>query len=158
MEFTIEFETDHLIRSLAAVRREVGHPQHVLHNVGEALLRVNRARQEAEKAPDGTPWKPLSPLTLKRKKSRSKMLVEHGDLLRTGFCYQVHGDTLTIGTSDRKGKFHQFGVRPHDTKRGHHPGMPARRFVGFPENDKWLASEVLRDHLDRVIDRARGRI
>ena len=157
MDFTIDFETDHLKLALATVRDGIVNPQHLLRNVGESLLRVNRDRQNAQKAPDGTPWKPLAPRTLARKKRRSKMLVEHGDMLRTGFFYQVDGDTLRIGSGDWKGKFHQMGVRPHAQKRGHHPGIPARPYVGFPESDRTLALDVIEDHIKLVLDRARNR-
>jgi len=119
------------------------------------LQQANEHRQQADKNPDGTAWAPLSPRTLARKRS-SKMLNEHGDMLRNGMYHNVQGDTVRIGTPDWKGPFFQFGVRPHAQRRGTHPGMPARRIVGFPESDQQRTKEVVKDYLAAILERARG--
>lgn len=155
MEFIVDFDTTYLRLILKRVRHEIDAPEEMLKNVGERLFNVNTKRQAEEKGTDGKPWEPLAPRTLARKRT-NRMLVEHGDLLRTGFNYQIFDDTLHLGTSDYKGAFFQLGVRPHAQKRGHHPGMPARPYVGFPESDRLLVIDAIEDHLTEVLQRARG--
>lgn len=167
MQFAIEFQADHLARALEAIRLEIATPQELLGSMGESLLRVTQERHRQGVAPDGTPWKALSPLTLQRKTS-SRMLFEHGDLLR--FQYQVEGDTLRIGTNDWKASFHHFGTKPYIItpkkakalafaglvrRRVHHPGLTARPLVGFPASDQQLVVDVMDDHLKAALNRVR---
>lgn len=167
MQFSIEFQVDHLVRALEAVRREIATPAQLLGSLGESLLRVNDERHIQGLAPDGSKWKPLSPLTLQTKR-KSRMLYENGDLLR--FQYQVTEDELRVGTKDWKAAFHHFGTRPYTItakkakalkfggmlrKRVHHPGLPARPLIGFPDSDRRLVVDVLDDHLTAVLKRVR---
>lgn len=165
MQFTVNFQVGHLVRILEAAAREIATQQQMLGSLGESLLRVNNQRHDQGLAPDGTPWEPLKPLTLKSKKT-TRILFEHGDLLR--FHYQVSGDELMIGTNDWKASFHHFGTAPYTispktakalhfagltVKRVHHPGLPARPLVGFPESDAQLTGSVIEDHLALVLNR-----
>lgn len=167
MQFTIEFQADHLSRALEAVRLEIATPQEMLGSLGESLLRVNQERHDQGLAPDGSKWKELSPLTLQSKR-KQKMLYDHGDLLR--FHYQVGGDILRIGTNDWKAAFHHVGTKPYTItankakalkfggmyrKRVNHPGLPARQLVGFPASDQQLVGDVIEDHLTAVLNRVR---
>lgn len=151
MQYTIQFQTDHLERSLAAVRHEFASPHVMLAGIGEALLRVNTDRHEKGQAPDGTPWKPLAAGTIAsqawskqgkdwrekkatsveagRKAASRRILYQHGDLLR--FHYQVAGAELFIGTNDHKAAWHHFGTGTHGPK-----GKP---YVIKPINKKALA-------------------
>jgi phage virion morphogenesis protein len=156
MQFHMEFNVDHLCRALTAARRELEQPHDLLNTIGLDLKQENEHRHEADKDPDGKAWAPLSSRTLARKRSK-KMLNEHGEMLRNGFIHQVVGDTVRIGTPDWKGPFFQFGVKPHAQRRGTHPGMPARRIVGFPESDQQRTFDVVKNHLDVILERARGR-
>lgn len=167
MQFTIEFQADHLTRALEAIRREIATPQEMLGSMGESLLRVNQERHAQGLAPDGSKWKELSPMTLQTKR-KARMLYDHGDLLR--FQYQVSGDTLRLGTNDGKAAFHHFGTKPYTItpkkakalkfggmmrKRVNHPGLPARALVGFPASDQKLVADVIEDHLTAVLNRVR---
>ncbi|MDR2837166.1 MAG: phage virion morphogenesis protein [Azonexus sp.] len=167
MQFTIEFQTNHLVRALEAVRLEIATPQQMLGSLGESLLRVNQERHAQGLAPDGSPWKELSPLTLQTKR-KPRMLFDHGDLLR--FQYQVEGDALRLGTNDWKAVFHHFGTKPYTItpkkakalkfagmvrKRVNHPGLPARPLVGFPTSDQQLATDIIEDHLTAALNRVR---
>ena len=64
MQFTIEFQADHLARAMEAVRLEIATPQQMLGSLGESLLRVNQERHDQGLAPDGTKWKEASPMTI----------------------------------------------------------------------------------------------
>ena len=134
MQFTVEFQADHLAAILEAVRNEVATPQQMLGSIGESLFNANQHRQAQGLAPDGTPWRPLSPMTIGtatwnaqkesfRKKGQlslatarqvqarkgSRMLYAHGDMLES-FNYQVQGNSLRLGFSDQKAVWHHFGT------------------------------------------------
>lgn len=136
MHFTFEFQADHLLSALRAVKQEVITPQQMLGSIGESLFRVNQERHDKGLAPDGTKWKPLAPLTIGtaiwnaqgesfRKKGqmslttakkvqarRVKILYGHGDLLGS-FNYQVTGEVLRLGFSDEKALWHHAGTKPY---------------------------------------------
>ncbi len=97
----------------------------------------------------------------------ARILYQYGDLLR--FSYQVTGGELRVGTNDHKAAWHHFGtgthgegkgpytIRPKNRKalafgggvfsRATHPGVPARRLVGFPAGDQSIAARIVAEHL-----------
>lgn len=172
MQFTIEFQADHLGRALEAVRKEIATPQEMLGSFGEALLFANQERHRQGLDPDGNPWKELAKSTLAAGKRKGGPLNRSGRMLAS-FHYQVQGDALRLGFDDGDGfpaKFHQDGSRAHVIsakkakalniggifrKRVNHPGLPARRLVGFPLSDQQLVVDVAADHLTAVINRVR---
>lgn len=117
MQFELEFDTSHLIFALRNARQELNQPEEMLDSIGEMLLRANRQRHKANLAPDGSPWKTLSPLTIgakvwkKQKESFRKnksmsldtvrrvraggILTDTGDMLGS-LTQQVNGDELRI--------------------------------------------------------------
>jgi phage gpG-like protein len=127
-----------LLYTLRAARGEIEQPDKMLDSIGEMLLRANRKRHKANLAPDGSPWKTLSPLTIgakvwkKQKESFRKnksmslatvrrvraggILRDTGDML-SSLTYQVNGDELRLwfdGSRESKlAGFHQFGTAPH---------------------------------------------
>ncbi len=133
MQFTIEFQADHLYRALEAVRLEIATPQEMLGILGESLLRVNQERHNQGLAPDGSKWKELSPMTIgtavwksqgdsfrkngqmslaaakKVQARKNRILYDHGDMLGS-FNYQVQGTELKLGFSDQKAVWHHFGT------------------------------------------------
>lgn len=171
MHFTIEFQADHLINVLEAVRREIATPHDMLTSIGESLLPVNKLRHAQGLAPDGTKWTPLAPSTIKKKR-KPQMLRDQGGLL-DNFNLQVHGNKLKLGTDDWKAVFHHFGTKPYvitprkakalkkslnfvgPYRLVNHPGLPARPLVGFPASDQKLVLDVTDDHLAKVLKRIR---
>lgn len=172
MQFAIEFQAEHLERTLAAVRRAIAEPAELLGEIGESLLRVNRERHDRGVAPDGSKWKELAPLTLAAGDRKGGPLEKTRRMLQT-FHHQVAGNTLRMGffTGDGfKADFHNAGTRPYVItpkkanalafagmyrKRVNHPGLPARPVVGFPESDRQLTIDVTADHLTAVINHVR---
>lgn len=84
----------------------------MLEDIGEYLLRSTRDRAAQQKAPDGTPWAPLSP-RYKRFKDKKRpgvpKLKFDFHMLGDQFSQQVAGDTLLVGTNAKYGAIHQFG-------------------------------------------------
>lgn len=198
MDFTVKFDADHLIRALEDVRRKVVEPRGMLESVGETLLRINRDRHAQGLAPDGTIWKPLAPGTIgseiwKKQSARNrsanskrgpmmslkaaqdvranrKALFSTGEMLLNNFQYQVRGDTLHLGFSIDRAKWHHDGTKPYTitpkkakalsfggiaVKRVHHPGLPARPLIGFPDSDQHAAADAVEDYLLQALRQAR---
>jgi len=164
MQYTVEFDADRLTRLMTALRQALDAPQDMLTSFGESLLRVNRERHRQGVAPDGSPWAALRHPDGDRK---------GGPLNKTGrmlanLHYQVDGDTLRLGFDGGDGfpaKYHQEGSCAHTIeaknkkalafmgivrKRVHHPGLPARPLVGFPESDQRLIEKVAQDHIEAI--------
>ncbi len=172
MQFTIEFQADHLTAALEAVRREIATPAEMLGSIGESLFRVNQERHNKGLDPEGKPWEPLAASTLADGKRKGGPLNKTGRML-ANFHYQVQGDNLRLGFDQGDGfkaTFHQDGSRAHVItakkgkalkfgglfrKRVNHPGLPARPLVGFPESDQQLVGDVTADHLTAVINHIR---
>lgn len=80
-----------------------------LRDIGEYLLGIHMQRFSTQTAPDGTPWKPLSPrYALQKKKNKGKILTLDGYLGRT-LHYQVNGSELVLGSNLPYAAIHQFG-------------------------------------------------
>jgi len=109
MQIKFDIQTDHLDRVMSELSQSIAEPHLLLGSMGESLLNENQDRHAKGVAPDGTPWKPLSPSTLQTKRSK-RILYENGDMLR--FQYQVEGQSVVIGTNDWKAQFHHFGTNP----------------------------------------------
>ena len=80
----------------------------MLNDIGHALTKSVQDRFVAMQSPDGAPWKPLHPRTIRQKRNKNKILTERG-LLRGSIHYELNGDTLEVGTDRKYGAIHQFG-------------------------------------------------
>jgi phage gpG-like protein len=170
MQFTIEFQADHLTAVIEALRREIATPQEMLGSWGQQLKQANQERHNKGLDPEGKAWEPLKESTLASGKRKGGPLNKTGRML-ANFHYQVQGDNLRLGFDQGDGFkaiFHQDGSRAHVINRRrmvegfgsirqrvNHPGLPARPLVGFPESDQQLVGDVTADHLTAVIDRIR---
>ncbi|RJF94812.1 phage virion morphogenesis protein [Oleomonas cavernae] len=81
-------------------------PEPALKNIGEHLRESTIARIKAEKSPDGTAFKPLSPAYAKTKKGPG-ILRETGTLAQ--IVYQAADGQLDVGTNAIYAAIHQFG-------------------------------------------------
>ena len=102
----------------------------------------------------------------------ARILYQYGDLLR--FAYDVDGGVLRVGTNDGKAAWHHFGTGTHGEGKGSytirpknrkalafgggvfsrvtHPGVPARRLIGFPASDQSIAARIVAEHLATAAD------
>lgn len=106
--------------------------------IGEYLLESTQQRFIDQQAPDGEPWEPLSPKTLKNKKRPDRVLTETGTLADT-LNYQLGANQLMFGSNMEYAATHQFG-REND-------GIPARPFLGVAPFERKEILEILQDHL-----------
>jgi len=99
-----------VIRALQRLRARVGDLRPALEDMGEYLLRAHDQRFDRQRAPDGSPWAPLSPRYRKRKakaRPRAGILEREGHLRR--LAWQVAGEDLLLGTATVYGATHQLG-------------------------------------------------
>lgn len=153
MDFTIDFNADHLLRALESVRRKVEDQPALLGSVGETLFNINSERHAQGLDPEGKPWKPLAASTLAAGNRKGGPLNKTHRMLEN-FHHQVHADNLRLGFDlgdGFKAIFHQDGSRA----RGSHPGLPARPLVGFPDTDKYAAEDVVEDYLLQALRQGR---
>lgn len=78
--------------------------------IGERLVESTRQRFKTQTAPDGMPWTPLQPATIRRKQyNPDKILTLHG-YLRGGIHWQALDDnTVQVGSTLKYAAIHQFG-------------------------------------------------
>lgn len=172
MQFTIEFQDQHLQQVLKAVNAELISPTQMLTSVGESLLRVNKDRHLEAKAPDGTDWAELAKST-KAEKRKGKALNKTGEMLES-FNYQVTSDTLVLGFDGQRNAqlaiWHHEGTDPYLIeplnkkalafgggfyKKVNHPGLEARPLVGYPLSDQQLTVDVIEDHLTYILNKVK---
>lgn len=145
---TVEVTLDgtYLINALHNAARHIA-GQDLMTSIGLSLKQRNEARHVAETDPDGNPWTPLKPYTIKHKKN-PRMLVEEGDMLR---LYSTATDnTVTVGTADKKAYWHHAGTRRQSDK-GPTRGLPPRPIIGLPEADQQFIVRLLDDHVNAVL-------
>ncbi|WP_216891603.1 phage virion morphogenesis protein [Pseudomonas putida] len=100
---------------LEALIERLGSLRTPLNDIAEYLHQSVDGRVRSQVAPDGSPWAPLSPRTLARKKG-NKILRESGALLDT-LRHQVSNDELVFGTDRPYGAIHQFGGKIEQAAR-----------------------------------------
>ncbi|SIQ30758.1 phage virion morphogenesis protein [Marinobacterium stanieri] len=97
--------------SLSTAVEALENPRPLLANIREHLTRIHRKRFSEQKAPDGTPWAPLSPRYRKRKRQNSdKILVLRGYLMNT-LRGVIDDDGLAFGTDRAYGAVQHFGAQ-----------------------------------------------
>ena len=128
----------------------------LLRDIGERLQTTTKDRFDDAKAPDGTPWAPLSEVT-KARKNKNKILIQDR-YLRDLINYQISGNTLLVGSSRIYASTHQFGAEKGSfgrTKRGAPipwGDIPARPFLGLSDDDRKDVLEIVSDYIaDTVV-------
>ena len=118
-------------------------------NVGLHLVQSTHDRFEAGRAPDGSPWKPLSPRTLVRKKGSGilRELAMQGGLMGS-ITYAVGDKELAVGTNKVYGRIHQLGGK---TGKGGRVTMPARPYLGISDADRTEIAAVFEDFIKRAL-------
>lgn len=148
--------------ALDELLKRAGNLRDPLAEIGELLLPSIHQRFNQGVAPDGSPWAPLAPSTLARKKGPG--ILRESLHLQGSFRYQVGNDELLVGTNVPYAAAHQFGlpahtIRPksgkalmwpgakHPVKKVEHPGLKARPFLGLSIEDEAAILDVVKDYL-----------
>jgi len=116
-------------------------------NLGDYLVKTTQERFDHEEAPDGTPWAPLSPVTVKRK-GHARIL--KGEVLALSRQFNSYADAnqLEWGSIMEYAAMQQFGGSKSEFP--HLWGdIPARPFLGLSAEDEDEVLTTLREHLER---------
>lgn len=122
-----------------------------LNDIAEYLHQSTDERFRRKVAPDGSPWAPLSPTTLARKKGPG-ILREKGTLQDT-LRHSVNNNELAFGTDRPYGAVHQFGQKrgaSGKTGKGRPipwGDIPAREYLGLSGDDENEILMIVRDYL-----------
>lgn len=130
---TLKWDDTDAQRMLRDAARRCENLSPVMKSFGEHMMVSTGKRFDTETAPDGTPWAPLSPATLRVKKG-GKILQEmgrRGGLLGT-IVYQAEARKIAIGTNKVYGAIHQLGGM---AGRNRKVKIPARPYLGFNADD-----------------------
>ncbi len=144
-----------------------GIPRKVKEAIAEGILARTHRRFEESRAPDGTPWPPLSPATLakevrprdrlkrggisaaaQRRMALRKPLVKKTNL-KNSISWKVAGSRIYVGTNLEYARVHQFGGH---AGRGRKVRIPARPYLGLGEGDrKEIQALLLREWVRRAL-------
>ncbi|MGR1580134.1 phage virion morphogenesis protein [Thalassobius sp. S69A] len=130
---------------LQDILQRLGDPQGFYATVGERLISSSKDRFREENAPDGTPWEPLKPATIKARQNagqtpitilRSNSKGKSGSALAGSLSYLASSDEVRIGSPLPYAAIHQFGGQIRIPERqgeiyraDNGAGQPGRRFV-----------------------------
>lgn len=114
--------------------------------IGEELLQSTTKRFATQKAPDGTPWAPLSPryAAWKQRHQYGNRILKMRGELRNTLTYQATDASVSIGSPRIYSSLHQFGGRFKAFGK-HAATMPARPFLGLSPEDEQAILDVIAD-------------
>lgn len=144
---TITLDARNVLDALQQLSARTTDLRPALIEIGEKLASSTMARFASGTAPDGTPWQPNSPVTIRRYElagqSGKKPLVGATRNLGTGISWQLRGnDAVEVGSAEPYAAMQQFGgskaAWPHLWG-----DIPARPYLGLSVEDE-------RDILDIV--------
>ena len=151
---TIEIESTRaqaMLRQLRAVCSD-STLNGALRAIGEILISTTRERIQDGVSPDGTPFTPLSPVTLeiRRKKGRmgSKPLLDTEELMRSGLSYRLIDGGLAVVASRQGVHAVQLGAK--GAGRGRKVTSQARPFLGVSDGDLEEIDNIVLNVLGRV--------
>lgn len=159
IEVDVSGRAGHELRKIADRAGDLADAQR---EFGEYLLGAHERRFEAEVDPDGQPWAPLAPSTLEQKAGDG--ILRDSGRLASSLHYQMEGDTLLFGTNVEYAEYQQLGTDPYDIRPKsakalawpgaahpvavvHHPGLPARPFIGLADADLDYLGRIVADYL-----------
>ncbi|NMY21141.1 MAG: phage virion morphogenesis protein [Pseudomonas shahriarae] len=147
----VTLDTSQVGKALDDLADRLGDLTTPLNDIGEYLQISTDDRFRQKVAPDGSPWAPLSPVTLARKKG-SGILREKGTLQDT-LRRQVTSTELAFGTDRPYGAVHQFGQKKGasgKTSRGSSipwGDIPAREYLGLSAEDETEVLLIIHEYL-----------
>jgi phage virion morphogenesis protein len=174
----VVLEADKAGLSLDQLDARLDHLDEPLMEFGEVLMTSTHDRFAAGgPAPDGTPWAPLAPRTLRRK--RGPGILRESLHLMGSMRYQLDAGDLLFGTNVPYARIHQLGGQIKHKERqstvyfhrqgdevgnrfvtrkrsnfaqdvtigAHETEMPARPYLGISHQDQGRFAEILQDYL-----------
>ncbi|GEM44826.1 virion morphogenesis protein [Deinococcus cellulosilyticus NBRC 106333 = KACC 11606] len=154
---------DHLQRELR--RLSTGQLEKPSKVIAEGMVTSTKKRFGDQVDPDGKPWKPLSPVTIKARLGGSKAYTKKGQLrkaaarrvakmkilivsaqLMNSIQWRVRGGEIAWGTNVKYARLHNFGSGPE-----HKSNVPARPFMGINQADQVLIEKTVTRFLEGTL-------
>jgi phage virion morphogenesis protein len=147
---TIEVDDRQVLRVLDQMLAQMEDITPALGDIGEALLNSTRRRFDDQRAPDGTPWAPLTETTRNLKPRNKDKILVLTNYLRGNLRYRTEPDGLELGTDRIYGAMHQFGgvTAPNSMIPG--KTIPARPFLGLSDDDRTEVLAILSKHFEKA--------
>lgn len=128
-------ELPHLQTNIEQLRQKLTDLTPLMEDIGVILSRSSEERFTTKQSPNGNYWANLMPSTIARK-GNNNILINKGHL--SDIIYQADKYSVSVGTTEVYGVFHQFGAKKRNGKE-----MPARPFLGISDDDE-------RDIFDKI--------
>ncbi len=137
-EITIKIDDKQIRAALGRLSRGIA--ELPMDSIATAVRNDILDRFKTATAPDGSPWAPLSPVTIARRRRRSdRPLLDTGVLRNSIQILELGRDSASVGTREKYAATHQFGAKKGQygrTKRGAPipwGDVPARSFIGVSD-------------------------
>lgn len=117
--------------------------------IAKTLRQQQQQRIKAQRAPDGTPYAPRQPQTIRGKKGRVKR--EMFAKLRTSRYMKAVADESAAavaftGKVQRIARVHQYGLRDRPTQSSQAVLYSARQLLGFSDSDRDVVARLIINH------------
>lgn len=149
-------EVQELTRTLIpALQGLLGAPRdQLLTDIGVEIEGQTKDRFDERRAPDGSRWEPLSPVTKRlRRGGPGHILVRSGEL-QESITHVVEGGKLQVGSGKVYAGVHQYGHTFDDSAFGA-VTIPARPYLGLSDRDRgelgMLVEDFVREHGGGVV-------
>ena len=138
--FSIKYNDKQVSDRLSRILAQTGNLTPALQEIGEYMLYATDQRFVTETDPQGIPWKPLTPFTLREKRAKGRILkiLQSTGLMRSRVNYQVVGNQCIVGVNDEKAKKHQLGI-----------GVTKREFLGVSTDNKAEIISILDEYTQK---------
>lgn len=149
---TITVDDDAVISGLHKMSDRLDDMRPVMAEIGEALREASMEAFAEQASPEGAAWRPLSPVTIARRRGTAHRILQDTGVLRQSITRDVDGPrSVVVGSRLEYAATHQFGARKGAfgrTSRGAPipwGDIPARPFLG-------VSAEARSEIVDAITD------
>lgn len=146
-----------VLRRLRALQAAGADMRPAMGEIAETLLAHVEQRFDEERGPDGSPWRPLKPATVKERtrKGYTGPKLQRTRRLLDSVQRRYDDESALVGTNLVYAATHQFGDEHGVTVLGatvrRRRGIPARPFLGFGPGDREELLAIIRRRLQAAI-------
>ncbi|TYO91431.1 phage virion morphogenesis protein [Oceanicella actignis] len=144
---TVTVDDEAVLTGLQRLSGRLDDMRPVMAEIGEALREASMEAFADQSSPEGAAWRPLSPVTIARRRGTAHRILQDSGVLRQSITRDVDGPrSVVVGSRVEYAATHQFGARKGAygrTSRGAPipwGDIPARPFLGVSEEAR---AEVL---------------
>jgi len=155
----VQLDTSELDQSLRHLSQATSNLYPPLDEIGDALESNIALLFVDQQSPDGQPWKPLSDVTLQRRRqgsgSGSSQILQDSGILKNSFTHHADRHSVAVGTAVEYAPTHQFGATKGQYAHGVPWGdIPARPFMPeerLPTDWENEVMDIITQHLEDAL-------